>query len=213
MFVFLPLTFIVSRCLIASIIVPFVKLHRLVNVLTIIFDSLLSCSPLYARLQCEDHIIRIVFITTPREITTELTKLNSFIQRHKRVVSTTLTLRLRGMLSVDDIVWHGEVEAAVGVFEAQCQENLSFLSQQLRKARGVHTHSARIAQEEEGVLAQLNCDLAKAEAHVVALKKEIPAATKRAEEFRRLEEEYKAEWEQLQLRMGQYSAEDTSVEV
>ena len=81
------------------------------------------------------------------------------------------------------------------------------------KREELHTHSARIAQEEEGVLAQLNCDLAKAEAHVVALKKEIPAATKRAEEFRRLEEEYKAEWEQLQLRMGQYSAEDTSVEV
>ena len=112
------LDFHVSLCLIASFIVPFVKLHRLVNALTIIFDSLLSCSPLYARLQCEDHIIRIGFITTPREVTTELAKLNSFIQRHKRVVSTTLILRLRGMFSADPTIWHGEVEAAVGVFEA-----------------------------------------------------------------------------------------------
>ena len=157
--------------------------------------------------------MRIGFITTSQEILPELAKLSSFIQCHKRVVSTTLTLRLRGILSADPTIWHGEVEAAVGVFEAQCQANLSFLSQQMRKARGVHRHSARIAQEEEGVLAQLNCDLAKAEARVVALKKDIPASTKRAAELRRLEEEYKAEWEQLQLRMGQCSAEDTSVEV
>ena len=120
--------------------------------------------------------------------------------------------RLHGMLSADDTVWHGEVEAAVSVFEAQCQANFRFLSQQLRKARGVHRHSARIAQEEEGVVAQLKCDLAEAETRVLALKKEVTAGTKRAEEFRRLEEEYRAESEQLQLSMGQCSGEDTIVE-
>ena len=128
------------------------------------------------------------------------------------MVSTTLMRRLHGMLSADNTVWHGEVEAAVGVFEAQCQANVSFLSQQLRKARGVHRHSARIAQEEEGVVAQLKCDLVEAEARVVALKKKITPATKRAKEFRRLEEEYRATSEQLQLRMGQCSGEDTTVQ-
>ena len=116
------------------------------------------------------------------------------------------------MLSADDTVWHGEVEAAVGVFEAQCQANLSFLSQQLRKARGVHRHSAKIAQEEEGVVAQLKCDLVDAEARVVALKKEVTAGTKRTEEFRRLEEEYRVKSEQLQVRMGPCSSEDTTVQ-
>ena len=91
-------------------------------------------------------------MTTPREITTELAKLSNFLEHHKRVVSTTLMRRLHAMLSAEDTVWHGEVEVAVGVFEAQCQANVSFLSQQLRKARGVHRHSARIAQEEEGVV-------------------------------------------------------------
>ena len=151
-------------------------------------------------------------MTTPREITTELAKLSRFLEHHKRVVPTTLMRRLHAMLSAEDTVWHGEVEAAVGVFEAQCQANVSFLSQQLRKARGVHRHSARIAQEEEGVVAQLKCDLAEAETRVLALKKEVTAGTKRAEEFRRLEEEYRAESEQLQVRMGQCSGEDTTVQ-
>ena len=151
-------------------------------------------------------------MTTPREITTELAKLSNFLEHHKRVVSTTLMRRLHAMLSAEDTVWHGEVEVAVGVFEAQCQANVSFLSQQLRKARGVHRHSARIAQEEEGVVAQLKCDLAEAETRVAALKKEVTVGTKRAEEFRRLEEEYRAKSEQLQLRMGQCSGEDTTVD-
>ena len=157
--------------------------------------------------------MRISFMTTPQEIIPELAKLNSFMQYHKRVVpKLTLTLRLRGILGADPTIWHGEVEAAVGVFEAQCQADLSFLSQQMRKARGVHRHAARIAKEEEGVVAQLKCDLVDAEARVVALKKEVTAGTKRTEEFRRLEEEYKAESEQLQVRMGQCSGEDMTVE-
>ena len=151
-------------------------------------------------------------MTTPLEITTELAKLSRFLEHHKRVVPTTLMRRLHAMLSAEDTVWHGEVEAAVGVFEAQCQANVRFLSQQLRKARGVHRHSARIAQEEEGVVAQLKFDLADAEARVVALKKEVTAGTKRTEEFRRLEEEYRAKSEQLPVRMGQCSGEDTTVQ-
>ena len=156
--------------------------------------------------------MRIGFVTKPQEIIPELAQLSSFIQYHKRVVPTTLLRRLHGTLSTDPTMWTGEVEAAVGVFEGQCQADLSFLSQQLRKARGVHRHSARIAQEEEGVVAQLKCDLVDAEARVVALKKEVTAGTKRTEEFRRLEEEYKAESEQLQVRMGQCSGEDMTVE-
>jgi len=156
--------------------------------------------------------MRIGFVTKPQEIIPELAKLSSFIQHHKRVVPTTLMRRLRGTLGTDPTMWNDEVEAAVGVFEAQCQADLSFLSQQMRKARGVHRHAARIAKEEEGVVAQLKCDLVEAEARVVALKKGITAATNRADEFRRLEEEYKAEWEQLQPRMGQSSAEDTTVQ-
>ena len=60
-------------------------------------------------------------------------------------------------------------------------------------------------------MAQLKCDLAEAETRVVALKKEVTAGTKRTEEFRRLEKEYRAESEQLQLRMGPCSSEDTTV--
>ena len=84
--------------------------------------------------------MRIGLVTAPREITTELTKLSSFLHYHKRVVSTTLLRRLNAMLSADDTVWNGEVEAAVGVFEAQCQADLSFLSHQMRKMKGVHRH-------------------------------------------------------------------------
>ena len=62
------------------------------------------------------------------------------------------------------------------------------------------------------MVAQLKCDLVKAEARVVALKKKITPATKRAKEFRRLEEEYRATSEQLQLRMGQCSGKDTTVQ-
>ena len=156
--------------------------------------------------------MRIGFVTKPQEIIPELAKLSSFIQHHKRVVPTTLMRRLRGTLSTDPTMWNDEVEAAVGVFEAQCQADLSFLSKQLRKAIGVHRHSSRIAQEEEGVVAQLKCDLAEAEACVAALKKEVTAGTKRTEEFRRLEKEYRAESEQLQVRMGQCSGEDTIVQ-
>ena len=164
------------------------------------------------QLRCEDHIVRISFISKPQEIITALAELRSFVQHHKRMVCSTLTRRLRGTLSADPTIWHGEVEAAVCVFETQCQADRSFLSQQLRKARGVYRHSARIAQEEEGVVTKLNCDLAEGEARVVALKKEVFVATKRSEEFRRLEEEFKAECEQLQLRMGQCSAEDATVQ-
>jgi len=151
-------------------------------------------------------------MTTPQEIIPELAKLSSFMHCHKRVVPTTLMRRLRGILSADPTIWTGDVEAAVGVFEAQCQANVSFLSHQLRKARGVHRHSVRIAQEEEGVVAQLKCDLAEAEARVAALKKEVTAGKKRVEEFRRLEKEYRAKSQQLQLRMGKCSGEDTIVE-
>ena len=156
--------------------------------------------------------MRISFMTTPQEIIPELAKLSRFLEHHKRVVPTTLMRRLHAMLSAEDTVWQGEVEAAVCVFETQCQADRSFLSQQLRKARGVHRHSARITQEEEGVVAQLKCDLAEAETRVAALKKEVTVGTKRAEEFRRLEKEYRAQSEQLQLRMGQCSGEDTTVQ-
>ena len=128
------------------------------------------------------------------------------------MVPTTLTHRLRLNLSDDPRVWLGEVKTAVGVFEAQCQADLNFLSQQLRNARGGQLISARIAQEEDAVVAQLKCELVIAEARVVTLKHEVATATMTTETFRRLEEEYKGESEQLRLRMGQCSAEDATAQ-
>ena len=106
-------------------------------------------------------------MTTPLEITTQLTRVGRIVQLRKRIVPPSLTRRLRESLSADANVWNGEVEAAVIAFETQCRSDPSVLSHQLRKARGGQRHATRIAEEEEMEMERLASDLVATEARDV----------------------------------------------
>jgi hypothetical protein len=159
----------------------------------------------------EALLAKIHFCVSHADALSALSALSDFIAESETPIQIRQLKRIRILLEGDDELWSDAVKGALEVVEAQCQSTTQTLHSNLRKAKLLHGVSSRahakvVAKREskekelegsEEKVKRLEAELKEEKNKVVRLKNNLEYGYK-TEPYRKIEEEYEEEVENIQ---------------